>query len=368
MTEARRALHERRRRRDIEDDEARCPELDCLAHGHVGGDATVDEASPVTLHGWEHPRNGGTGQKSTLQITSFETDRRPGIHIGGHGDETARHVLDAANGPADLPLDDGGESPMIGDRSSGAGQCGDRTESMAAQDSAADVGAGVQFVPQPSQTGGSILRVDGDKRSVERPDGASDDQVGLDLGLGQCLQHADLGRTERATARQHERQRTGPRRDRQRSRRGHGGNGRVSGVFIAAVGSTGYNIALLIHITSAFVAFAPAFVDPLIARRRPGAELLASMATTARRVYAPALFVTGFTGFAVAGLSDKLYSMSQPWLATAFVIWVAMNGVLHAVLIPAERANDQKKIEFAGASLAVMLVITLFLMTWKPGL
>ncbi len=54
-------------------------------------------------------------------------------------------------------------------------------------------------------------------------------------------------------------------------------------------------------------------------------------------------------------------------------IWIAMNGVLHAMIIPGEKAiaagDDTvgKKAEVGGMLITLMFVVTLFLMVFKPG-
>ena len=151
-------------------------------------------------------------------------------------------------------------------------------------------------------------------------------------------------------------------------------------MLLAAVGDTTYNVFLLLHILSAMAAFAPAFAHPfLIAQSReldaePRGRMLSYLVANGRRVYAPALIVTGIVGFGLAGLSDQAWKMSQTWLVIAFVAWVAMNGVLHAMVIPAERAlsegdeGAQKRADLGGAILSVLLLVMLYTMIFKPGI
>ncbi len=148
--------------------------------------------------------------------------------------------------------------------------------------------------------------------------------------------------------------------------------------MLAAVNDTPYNLFFLLHIFSAMAAFAASAVHPLLARQlRNGpvpAAALNALVKNERRFHAPALLLTGIFGFGLAGLSGKVFKMSQPWLMIAFVVWVAMNGVLHAVVIPAERkwaGGDLKaaaKAEQANVLLTLLLVLMLILMIWKPGL
>jgi len=149
-------------------------------------------------------------------------------------------------------------------------------------------------------------------------------------------------------------------------------------MLVAAIGDTGYNVMLLLHIVTAFVAFSPGFVHPLLAVRLQAdggglGRIAGHMAKNDRMIHSPALLATGLFGFGVAGMSEKTYSVSQGWLVAAVLVWIAMNGVLHAVVIPAERAvadgNDAAapRISMGYTLISLLVVIVLVLMVWKPG-
>ncbi|MFT7645951.1 MAG: putative membrane protein [Candidatus Poriferisodalaceae bacterium] len=149
-------------------------------------------------------------------------------------------------------------------------------------------------------------------------------------------------------------------------------------MLLAAVRDTPYNIMLILHILTAMAAFAPAFAHPLITtqgREFDGASrrtLMGFLVQNGRRVYAPALILNGLLGFALAGMSDKVYSMSDTWLVLAFVAWIAMNGVLHGVIVPAERAmsngdfSAERRVSAGGAAISLLLLVQLWLMVFKP--
>lgn len=148
---------------------------------------------------------------------------------------------------------------------------------------------------------------------------------------------------------------------------------------IAAVGDTPYNIVLIVHILLGMVAFAPAFTHSLLAGQSkglPDAErrvLWGYMVGNGRRVYAPAMILLGLAGFALSGMSGGTFELSKGWMIASIVIWIAINGVLHAILFPAERAvaagddSASKKVDIAGALISVGLLAMLFLMVFKPG-
>ena len=149
--------------------------------------------------------------------------------------------------------------------------------------------------------------------------------------------------------------------------------------MIAAYQGTGYNVMLYLHILTALVAFAPAFVHPLLANQTKAldatgrSKVLGMIAGNGRRIYAPALILTGLFGFAMQGMSDGVIEFSQTWFWLAIVVWLAMNGILHGMLLPAERAvagGDEsiaKKVDTAGIILTVLLLVMLYLMVFKPG-
>jgi uncharacterized membrane protein len=150
--------------------------------------------------------------------------------------------------------------------------------------------------------------------------------------------------------------------------------------MIAAYRETGYNVMLFLHILTALVAFAPAFVHPLLTRQSKALDgtdrgkVVGMMAGNGRRIYAPALIITGLFGFAMQGMSDGVIEFSQTWFWLAIVLWLGMNGVLHAMLLPAERAlagGDEtaaKKVDTAGIVITVLLLVMLYLMVFQPGL
>ncbi|MEL7210678.1 MAG: hypothetical protein AAGK32_20990 [Actinomycetota bacterium] len=150
-------------------------------------------------------------------------------------------------------------------------------------------------------------------------------------------------------------------------------------MMLAAVGDTPYNIVLLVHILTAMAAFAPAFAHPFLTNQSKamGADghgtVMGYLVANGRRIYAPALIVTGLAGFALQGMSDGLYEFGQAWIIIAIVVWIAMNGVLHALVIPNERkmaggdASGEQLVTIGGVVITVLLVVMLYLMIFKPG-
>ena len=149
--------------------------------------------------------------------------------------------------------------------------------------------------------------------------------------------------------------------------------------MIAAVGDTPYRVVLLLHILSAMAAFAPAFTHPFLMNQSKsmGAghqTVMGFLAANGRRIYAPALIVTGILGFALQGMSSGAWSFTQFWMIGALIVWIAMNGVLHGLIMPNERkmgegdASAQRLVDIGGQVITVLLLVMLWLMIFKPGL
>lgn len=153
-------------------------------------------------------------------------------------------------------------------------------------------------------------------------------------------------------------------------------------MILGAVGDTPYNIVLFLHILAMFVAFAPVFVQPYIELDTKGdstrAKLFGGIAKRSMRIHGGALVISGFLGFGIAGMSkdandELVYSVSDGWLIAAVIVWVAMNGVLHAMIVPAEKAvaagdeSRTSKLVLGGQMMQALLLASLYLMVFKPG-
>jgi hypothetical protein len=132
--------------------------------------------------------------------------------------------------------------------------------------------------------------------------------------------------------------------------------------------STGFKISLFLHILTVIVAFAPA-VLAVVPGGRDGA--LGVLDRAGRQVYAPALILAGFFGIMCIVTSDvggvAVFEFSDTFVSLAFVVWIAMNGVFHALVLAGQKQNDEKKVINGQAIMTVLLIVMLYLMIWKPG-
>ncbi|MFV2039618.1 MAG: hypothetical protein ACC660_05200, partial [Acidimicrobiales bacterium] len=87
----------------------------------------------------------------------------------------------------------------------------------------------------------------------------------------------------------------------------------------------------------------------------------------------PALILAGLFGFGVVGMSSEAFSMSDGWVIGAILVWIAQNGVLHAMVAPGERAwsngdiSGAQKIATGASLIGLLLLVELVLMVFKPG-
>ncbi len=144
---------------------------------------------------------------------------------------------------------------------------------------------------------------------------------------------------------------------------------------IAAVGSTGYNIMLLLHILAVIVAFAPLWLAPVLLRLTAGGDKAAAdgLDVSILRFSLPGLALAGILGFGLVGMSDKQFKMSALWVSTAAILWIILIAVLAVVARPAIKAfrdgdaSARGKIMMSTGIGHLILVVMLYLMIFKPG-
>jgi uncharacterized membrane protein len=149
-------------------------------------------------------------------------------------------------------------------------------------------------------------------------------------------------------------------------------------MLLAGYLDTGYKIVLLIHIVAVLIALAPAVAHPVmyeLEKRRDDGDVVAlgRRMAAASRIYGVALLIAGIVGIGLISMSDDVIAFGDTWIWLSLILWVVLNGVLHGVMIPAERAlgageeGAQKRIESVGPILVVLALVLLYLMVVKPG-
>jgi hypothetical protein len=156
----------------------------------------------------------------------------------------------------------------------------------------------------------------------------------------------------------------------------------VTPTVLAAVNSTGYKVMLLVHILAVVIAFAPAWLTPILLRVAGNGDkgVADAMGLAVLRLSLPFVAIAGIVGFGLAGMSkpegggEALYKMSQAWLSIAIVLWIVQLAVLFFVARPgfkalaAGDASARGKVMASTGVTHLILVVMLYLMIFKPGL
>jgi len=150
----------------------------------------------------------------------------------------------------------------------------------------------------------------------------------------------------------------------------------VTPSVLAEVGSTSYKVMLLLHVLLIVVGFAPAWLTPMLLRLTANGDRQAgeTLEMVVLRYSLGGLAAAGILGFGLAGMSDKVFKMSQTWLTIAIVLWLVQLAVIFFVARPgikaftAGDATARGRVMMATGITHLVLVVMLYLMIFKPGL
>jgi uncharacterized membrane protein len=160
---------------------------------------------------------------------------------------------------------------------------------------------------------------------------------------------------------------------------------------LAAFGDSGYKIALFLHILAVVLAFGPTFgyafffsVAPQYPRATPA--ILAGVQRVDRYLVNPGMVVLLLAGLYLLSASDSVWDGGDAFVVVGFLAIIALFGLQHAFFQPqvrkakelAERdleAGDALSPEFealsqrigqVGTFAGILVVVTVFFMTYKP--
>ena len=150
-------------------------------------------------------------------------------------------------------------------------------------------------------------------------------------------------------------------------------------MILAAYGSTLYKLLFLGHMVAFLAAFAAAVVNPILMAKVKGdgdepslLRLAGHIAGNGRQIHFPALVLLGAFGLGLVFEGD-VWGFGDAWVSLAFLVWLAMCGVISGLMLPSERklaAGDlaaEKVVERAGQLITLLLLVMLYLMIWRPG-
>ncbi len=146
--------------------------------------------------------------------------------------------------------------------------------------------------------------------------------------------------------------------------------------MFAALRDTGYNIVLFVHVLTVIIAMAGAIAHPLLftlEQKRDDGDVvaLAQRIEVPSRIYSISYALTGLIGFGLISMGD--WSWGATWIWLSIVLWVISTGLLHGMMLPAERAvaagdaGAMQRVMQLGPPITLMILVVLFLMTVKPG-
>ena len=137
--------------------------------------------------------------------------------------------------------------------------------------------------------------------------------------------------------------------------------------------TTGYRILGLLHILAAIIAFGPLFFYASLQRAGAGA----TVAKLHVRLVLPALTLSWVFGMGLVGMSkpegadEAIFKMSQTWIVLALISWVILMVVSWFMIRPSiDDASPAARSRLAaGIGIShLLLIVTLYLMVFKPGL
>jgi hypothetical protein len=162
---------------------------------------------------------------------------------------------------------------------------------------------------------------------------------------------------------------------------------------LAMIGDAGYKIALFFHVIAVVVALGPTFgygvmfsVLPKYPRAAPA--LIAGMRKVDRVLVNPGMILLLVAGIIVLATSGSVWKGSQFFVVWGFLAIIALFGLQHGFFAPlmaklqevADRdlaAGDtfsdefqtiSQKIAQVGAATGLLIVVTIFIMAYKPFL
>jgi hypothetical protein len=152
-------------------------------------------------------------------------------------------------------------------------------------------------------------------------------------------------------------------------------------MILADYGDSLFKVLFLGHMLAFVMAFAPAVINPIMMAKLKAQEDFETLpkvagvaASNGRYIHFPALIALGGFGIAMVLWSDPAFGFDQAWVGLAFLDWIAISGLVSAVMLPGERKmaegdlSVEKRVETTGQIITVLTLLMLYLMIWKPGL
>jgi hypothetical protein len=147
-------------------------------------------------------------------------------------------------------------------------------------------------------------------------------------------------------------------------------------------GGGAYKVFLALHLLAVVVGFGPWFLNGLIPARAAGAEAGEGRALNRANLQVStvsqyAIYAVVIFGAATLGSAHKhTIDFGDTFVWLGIIIWVAIVGILHGMILPAQRELAEGKGDRAAltqrqslgaALLNLLVVVAIVLMVWAPG-
>jgi hypothetical protein len=147
-------------------------------------------------------------------------------------------------------------------------------------------------------------------------------------------------------------------------------------------GGAAYKVLLALHLLSVVIGFGPWFLNGLLPARALGRD-----ATEAKSISGANLQVSTVSQFAIYGAlifglgalgsaHKHTIDFGDTFIWVTLVVWVAIVGVLHGLVLPAQRelaegsgdrATLTQRQSLGVAIINLLVIVAIVLMVWEPG-
>jgi predicted transporter len=128
------------------------------------------------------------------------------------------------------------------------------------------------------------------------------------------------------------------------------------------IGSTGYNVLLVLHLLSVVAAFGPLLVVPMIRRQAPEAALRAT-----QYLVLPGVVLAWVFGMGLVGMSDDAWELTDPWILASLLVWLFMLAAAAVVWQSFRKADMARLAAPMTGVIHLLVIVQLYLMVFKPS-
>ena len=147
-------------------------------------------------------------------------------------------------------------------------------------------------------------------------------------------------------------------------------------------GGAGYKILLVLHLLSVVIGFGPWFLNGLLPARALGRDASEGKAISGANLQVSTISqyaiygVLIFGGAAMGAAHKHTVDFGDSFIWLSLIVWVAVLGVLHGLVLPAQRAlargpEDRATLtqrqSLGVAAINLLVVVAVVLMVFEPG-